>query len=279
VTNPALHESNYNTPHHFVFRPSCTSTKLQVVFDASFTTTSQLSLNDLLLVGPTVQTDLYLQLLKFRLFQYAMTADVTKMYRQVLVDRSFRKYQYIFWREYRHLRNRRCTVPSSGQLALFGWQVQGGIPDQRFGYQIIVLRGRPALRSRRNTHLATYQTRRHRIFLRGELSVDQVALKPPWVHWLQASKSVRTTLQAHSVSFGINSMMRFCPLLLQNIQPCQLQRDPSYPSHHHSLTPLWILNPNWDESVPQSAMLDRLLRILENVAKFSSTSVLPAKWQ
>jgi len=45
--------------------PSSTSSKLQVVFDASFTT-SELSLNDLLLVGPTEQSDLYLQLLKFR---------------------------------------------------------------------------------------------------------------------------------------------------------------------------------------------------------------------
>ncbi|XP_043950577.1 uncharacterized protein LOC122818959 [Drosophila biarmipes] len=99
VTNPALHESHYYIHHHCVLKPSSTSIKLRVVFDASCTTTSQLSLNDLLLVGPTVQTDLYLQLLKFRLFQYALTADVTKMYRQVLVDPSFRKYQYISWRD------------------------------------------------------------------------------------------------------------------------------------------------------------------------------------
>ncbi|XP_043949779.1 uncharacterized protein LOC122818751 [Drosophila biarmipes] len=98
VTNPALHESRYYIPHHCVLKPSSTSTKLRVVFDASCTTTTQLSLNDLLLVGSTVQTDLYLHLLKFRLFQYTMTANVTKMYRQVLVDPSFRKYQYIFWR-------------------------------------------------------------------------------------------------------------------------------------------------------------------------------------
>jgi len=32
----------------------------------------------------------------FRPFQYALTADVAKMYRQVLVNKSFRKYQYIF---------------------------------------------------------------------------------------------------------------------------------------------------------------------------------------
>jgi len=68
VTNPALQESHYYIPNHCVLKPSSTSTKLRVVFDASCTTTSQLSLNDLLLVGPTVQTDLYLQLLKIKLF-------------------------------------------------------------------------------------------------------------------------------------------------------------------------------------------------------------------
>jgi len=55
VTNPAVHGSRFEAIEYVY--------KLRVAFDASCTTTSQLSLNDLLLVGPTVQTDLYLQLL------------------------------------------------------------------------------------------------------------------------------------------------------------------------------------------------------------------------
>jgi len=39
-----------------------------------------------------------MQLLKFRLYRYALTADVTKMYRQVHLDTIDSKYQYILWR-------------------------------------------------------------------------------------------------------------------------------------------------------------------------------------
>jgi len=88
ATNPTLQKSHYYIPHHCVSKQSNTSTKLRVVFDASCTTTSQLSLNDSSFSN-----------------SYAMTADVTKMNRRVLVlllvlvDQSFRKYQYIFWRD------------------------------------------------------------------------------------------------------------------------------------------------------------------------------------
>ncbi|XP_017494101.1 PREDICTED: uncharacterized protein LOC108382220, partial [Rhagoletis zephyria] len=79
-------------------KPASVSTKLRVVFDASCRTSSQSSLNDLLLVGPSLQDDLFIQLLRFRQFRFALTADVTKMYRQVLIRPSERRYQYILWR-------------------------------------------------------------------------------------------------------------------------------------------------------------------------------------
>nr|XP_044248556.1 uncharacterized protein LOC123002454 [Drosophila takahashii] len=100
VIHPKLHEPHYYIPNHCVLKPSSESTKLRVVFDASCRTSNQLSLNDLLCVGPTLQEDLYLQLLKFRLHRYAITADVTKMYRQVNLDIIDRKYQYILWRAF-----------------------------------------------------------------------------------------------------------------------------------------------------------------------------------
>lgn len=89
---------SYYLPHHTVFKESSSTTKLRVVFDAS-KTTSGLSLNDVLTVGPTLQEDLFSILICFRTFQYAMTADITKMYRQVLIDESQRSLQRIFWRE------------------------------------------------------------------------------------------------------------------------------------------------------------------------------------
>ncbi|XP_018401738.1 PREDICTED: uncharacterized protein LOC108778911 [Cyphomyrmex costatus] len=91
-------EVAYYLPHHPVFKESSTTTKLRVVFDASCKSASGLSLNDALLVGPTIQEDLFSHLVRFRTFRYAMTADITKMYRQILVDESQRHLQRIFWR-------------------------------------------------------------------------------------------------------------------------------------------------------------------------------------
>ncbi|XP_053960629.1 uncharacterized protein LOC128864894 [Anastrepha ludens] len=98
VAHPNLKEPHYYMPHHCVLKPSSTSTKLRVVFDASCRTSTQTSLNDHLLVGPTIQQDLYMLLLRFRLYRFAITADITKMYRQVLVENNCRQFQYILWR-------------------------------------------------------------------------------------------------------------------------------------------------------------------------------------
>ncbi|XP_070069982.1 uncharacterized protein [Drosophila takahashii] len=66
-----------------VLRPQSTSTKLRVVFDASSCTSTQVALNDILMVGPTIQEELYSTLLWFRLHKFALAADVKKMYRQL----------------------------------------------------------------------------------------------------------------------------------------------------------------------------------------------------
>jgi len=92
-------KTSYYLPHHPVFKETSSTTKLRVVFDASCKSTSGLSLNDTLLIGPTIQDDLFSTLARFRTFQYAMTADITKMYRQVFIDKSQRSLQRIFWRE------------------------------------------------------------------------------------------------------------------------------------------------------------------------------------
>ncbi|XP_036345643.1 uncharacterized protein LOC118754877, partial [Rhagoletis pomonella] len=98
VTTPKLDVPHFYIPHHCVLKPNSTTTKLRVVFDASCQTTTQRSLNDLLMVGPTIQPDLYTLLLRFRTYRYAITADVVKMFRQILVDPHDRKFQYILWR-------------------------------------------------------------------------------------------------------------------------------------------------------------------------------------
>ena len=88
-------------PHHAILRPSTPSstTKLRVVFDASAKMLpGKVSLNEALLVGGTVQNDLFTILLSFQKHRVAFTADLSKMYRQILVTPSHTCYQRIFWR-------------------------------------------------------------------------------------------------------------------------------------------------------------------------------------
>lgn len=50
------------------------------------------------MVGPTVQSDIFSIILRFRLWRFVLTTDVSKMYRQVLVHPADRRYQCILWR-------------------------------------------------------------------------------------------------------------------------------------------------------------------------------------
>lgn len=54
-------------------------------------------MNDHLLAGPKLQTDLSAILLQWRQFKFVYTADVAKMYRQILVDQKDIDYQRILW--------------------------------------------------------------------------------------------------------------------------------------------------------------------------------------
>ena len=71
--------SVFYLPMHAVKKESSTTTKLRAVFDASTKSTSNVSLNDILLVGPTVHSPLIDVLLRFRLHRIALTADVSKI--------------------------------------------------------------------------------------------------------------------------------------------------------------------------------------------------------
>jgi hypothetical protein len=86
-------------PHHFVLKEESTTTKFRVVFDASAKTSSGKALNDVLMVGPTLQETVLSNLIKFRTHPIALTADVEKMYRQIIVKSSDTDLQRIVWRE------------------------------------------------------------------------------------------------------------------------------------------------------------------------------------
>lgn len=86
-------------PHHAVIKATSITTKLRVVFDGSAKSSSNVSINDAQIVGPVVQRDLFSILLQFRQYKIALTGDIEKMYRQILIRPPERKFQRILWRE------------------------------------------------------------------------------------------------------------------------------------------------------------------------------------
>jgi len=89
---------HYFLPHHAVLKADSVTTKVRVVFDGTCPTTSNLSLNDVLLKGPVIQEELVTLLARFRTHKYALTADIKQMYRQIQIDNNHRDYQLILWR-------------------------------------------------------------------------------------------------------------------------------------------------------------------------------------
>ncbi|XP_063988328.1 uncharacterized protein LOC135168255 [Diachasmimorpha longicaudata] len=89
----------YYLPHHAVLKESSSTTKDRVVFDGSAKTSTGVSLNESLLVGPTIQDDIFSLIVRFRAHQYALTGDIEKMYRQFLICPEDRRFQRVLWRD------------------------------------------------------------------------------------------------------------------------------------------------------------------------------------
>nr|XP_023018514.1 uncharacterized protein LOC111507442 [Leptinotarsa decemlineata] len=62
-------DTTYYIPHHAIFKPDSSSTPIQIVLDASASSDSDISLNDILYGDPKLQTDIFSLLLDFRLFR------------------------------------------------------------------------------------------------------------------------------------------------------------------------------------------------------------------
>ena len=78
-----------------ILRPQSITTKLRVVFDASCRTSSHISLNELLMVGPILQEKLYSTLIHFRFHNYIITADIGGMYRPTAVAMNWSFYRLV----------------------------------------------------------------------------------------------------------------------------------------------------------------------------------------
>ena len=83
-------EDVFYLPMHAVKKEPSITTKILAVFDASAKSSTGVSLNDLLLVGPTVHSPLVDVLLRFRLHRVALTTDVSKMYHAIELTPEYR---------------------------------------------------------------------------------------------------------------------------------------------------------------------------------------------
>ena len=97
ISRKELINYGYYLRHHAVVKRSSLTTKRRVVFDGSAKTSSGTSLSDSLMVGPTIQEDLFSIITLFRSFLYALTSDIEQMYRQVQMSSEDSHFQKILW--------------------------------------------------------------------------------------------------------------------------------------------------------------------------------------
>lgn len=93
-------ESYYLPPHaiNIAAQPG-DQRKFREVFNASAPSSNGISFNDLQLAGPKLQDDLTSIFMRFRTWQFGMTADIQQMFRQVNVNSLDWNFQRVFWRD------------------------------------------------------------------------------------------------------------------------------------------------------------------------------------
>ena len=87
-------------PMQVVYKASSSTTKVRAVFDASAKSSTGVSLNDTLLIGPTVHSTLVEVLLRFRTHKIALTTDISKMYRAIQLAPIDKDYHRFVWRNH-----------------------------------------------------------------------------------------------------------------------------------------------------------------------------------
>ena len=95
---PSANSNFFFLPHHGVWKESSSSTKLRTVFNGSAKLLQGESLNDLLHIGSNLLKSPIDLICRNRNFKLALSADIEKMYRQIMVHEDDRKYQAIIWR-------------------------------------------------------------------------------------------------------------------------------------------------------------------------------------
>lgn len=82
----------YFLPSYAVIKPSSTTTKLKVVFEAPCKTSNGKSFNSILNVGPNLQLDIFKILLNFQFLKIIFSSDKEKVYCQILIPDEDQNY-------------------------------------------------------------------------------------------------------------------------------------------------------------------------------------------
>jgi len=94
---PKESTSCYYIPHHAVVRTQATSTKIRIVFDASARELHGQSINDCLFEGSNLFPSLIGVIIRFRLFEHALTGDIEKAFLQIGIQNEDRDFTRFFW--------------------------------------------------------------------------------------------------------------------------------------------------------------------------------------
>ena len=84
-------------PHHLVIHESSLSTRIRPVFDASAKGYNGVALKDCLETGPNLVSNLAAILIRFRRWRFAVTADITKAFLQIVVTESDQDVHRFLW--------------------------------------------------------------------------------------------------------------------------------------------------------------------------------------
>ena len=113
----------YYMAMHPVLKERSTTTKCRVVWDASGRSANGVSLNDLLLPGPSLLPPITDLVVKFRKHKLAFTADIAKMFRCVELARPDRDFHRFVWRDSKEneVTDYRMTIVSFHHPFLLTW--------------------------------------------------------------------------------------------------------------------------------------------------------------
>ena len=99
VKDDETFENAHYLPHRAVIRNEKDTTKVRVVFDASAKLPGQPSLNDVLYSGPCLLPLVHDILLRFRLGEIAIVADIQQAFLQISIDMVHRNFLRFLWFE------------------------------------------------------------------------------------------------------------------------------------------------------------------------------------